>query len=106
MGGFFYKQVGRSRTRQLLHIAHEEGRALQVGSSFRYEYSLKDHLGNVRVSFTDKNGDGRVGTDEVLSADSYYPFGMRMGGLSYSGGTENRYGYNGKEWHRELNLVL
>ena len=31
---------------------------------------------------------------------------MRMGGLSYNSGTENRYRYNGKEYHQELNLGL
>ena len=35
----------------------------------------------------------------------FYPFGMRMGGLSSPiSGTENRYRYNGKELHTELNL--
>jgi len=31
---------------------------------------------------------------------------MRLGGLSYSSGTENRYRYNGKEYHQELGLGL
>ena len=31
---------------------------------------------------------------------------MRMGGLSYNSGTENRYRYNGKEYHQELGLGL
>ncbi|WP_447952151.1 polymorphic toxin type 33 domain-containing protein [Chryseobacterium koreense] len=38
----------------------------------RYIYQYKDHLGNVRVSFT-KNQSG--GTD-VLDTNDYYPFGM------------------------------
>ncbi len=105
VGGFFYMQRG-SEPRQLLHIAHEEGRALKIGEQFRYEYNLKDHLGNIRLSFSDKNGDGQIGSDEVLSGDSYYPFGMRMGGLSLARGTENRFRYNGKEWHKELGLGL
>ena len=105
VGGFFYMQRG-SEPRQLLHIAHEEGRALKIGEQFRYEYDLKDHLGNIRLSFSDKNGDGQIGSDEVLSGDSYYPFGMRMGGLSLARGTENRFRYNGKEWHKELGLGL
>jgi len=31
---------------------------------------------------------------------------MRLGGLSYSSGTKNRYRYNGKELHQEFNLGL
>ena len=89
-------------------MAHEEGRALKVGSIFRYEYNLTDHLGNVRVSFSDLDSDGIIDTasGEVLQLDHYYPFGMRLGGLSYNSGTENRYRYNGKEYHHELNLGL
>ncbi|MEM6803997.1 MAG: hypothetical protein AAF696_21510, partial [Bacteroidota bacterium] len=77
------------------------GRALRLGSSFRYEFNLTDHLGNVRVSFSDLDVDGIIDTagGEVLQLDHYYPFGMRLGGLSYNSGTENRYRYNGKEYH-------
>ena len=102
MSGFFYK------SEQLLHIAHEEGRALKLGDYFRYEFNLTDHLGNVRVSFSDVDYDGAIeeAEGEVLQVDHYYPFGMRMGGLSYNSGTENRYRYNGKEYHQELNLGL
>ena len=56
----------------------------------------------------------------LFGMDQYYPFGMRMpvpnlhlpsqqtsgGGLSYNSGTENRYRYNGKEYHQELGLGL
>ena len=102
VSGFFYK------SEQLLHIAHEEGRALKLGDYFRYEFNLTDHLGNVRVSFsdTDYNGAIEVAEGEVLQVDQYYPFGMRLGGLSYQSGTENRFRYNGKEFHQELNLGL
>ena len=102
VGGFFYK------SNNLLHIAHEEGRALKMGDYFRYEFNLTDHLGNVRVSFTDVDYDGLVEAidGEVLQVDQYYPFGMRLGGLSYQAGTENRFRYNGKEFHQELNLGL
>ncbi len=91
-----------------MHIAHEEGRALKLGDYFRYEFNLTDHLGNVRVSFSDTDYDGALEAAEgkVLQIDQYYPFGMRMGGLSYQAGTENRYRYNGKEYHQELGLGL
>lgn len=36
----------------LQFINHEEGRAVMTGSSPEYQYHLKDHLGNVRTTFT------------------------------------------------------
>ncbi|MEM6628190.1 MAG: hypothetical protein AAF694_00885 [Bacteroidota bacterium] len=77
MGGFFYK------SNTLLHITHEEGRALKIGEYFRYEFNLSDHLGNIRVSFSDVDYDGAIEAveGEVLQVDQYYPFGMRMGGF-------------------------
>jgi len=58
------------------------------------------------VSFSDIDYNGVIDTNEVLQTDHYYPFGLRLGGLSYSSGTENRYRYNGKEFHQEFNLGL
>ncbi len=36
--------------------------------------------------------------------DHYYPFGLKMDGLSYSSGTQNKYTYNGKELVDEFGL--
>jgi hypothetical protein len=47
-------------------IAHGEGRVFNTNTgtasadALRYEYSIKDHLGNARLTFTDKNSDGKV----------------------------------------------
>ncbi|MCK4664668.1 MAG: RHS repeat-associated core domain-containing protein [Bacteroidales bacterium] len=73
-------------------------------TKYRYEYFLKDHLGNVRVAFTD---DGQ-GTALELSEDSYYPFGMTMGGLSYvsSNLASQNYKYNGKEEQNEHGYLM
>lgn len=38
----------------LQFLQHAEGRALPDGASWEYQYHLKDHLGNVRVTFTTK----------------------------------------------------
>jgi hypothetical protein len=35
-------------------IQHAEGRVLPDGANWEYQYNLKDHLGNVRVTFTTK----------------------------------------------------
>jgi RHS repeat-associated protein len=39
----------------LQFINHEEGRIVMTGTAPEYQYYLKDHLGNVRVTFTSKN---------------------------------------------------
>ena len=77
----------------------------------RYEYNLTDHLGNVRLSFTDRDGDGIVEatddpeTNEILSETHYYPFGMNMEGpWMQNAGRENPYLYNGKELNEEFGL--
>ncbi len=77
----------------LEYALFDEGRLIDESGTFRYEYFLKDHLGNTRVTFT-KNGS----TIEILQQDHYYPFGMNFAGISTTQATlENKYKYNGKE---------
>ncbi|AFD06620.1 DUF6443 domain-containing protein [Solitalea canadensis] len=71
-------------------VQTEEGRAISTGGSFKYEYNLSDHLGNIRVCF-DKTG--------LLQEDEYYAFGLRK---SVFNGSSNLYLYNGKELQSEL----
>jgi RHS repeat-associated protein len=94
-GGFVYKN------NTLEYFPFSEGRVRKEGSNWRYEYDLKDHLGNVRATFT-----GNSGVASLLQADSYYPFGGKMPGLSYiaSGADENKFTYNGKELEDEFGL--
>jgi RHS repeat-associated protein len=101
--GFVYTQVLSSCTSNCYtfnFVANEEGRVHLVGTALRYEYDLKDHLGNVRVTF-DKGGSGSAA---LIQEDHYYPFGMKMDALSYDNGSGNRYLYNGKELQQELNM--
>jgi len=95
-----------------------------------YEYHLKDHLGNVRIAFADKDGYGYIepfsvnpnepntgGVDgaawnltdtEILQESHYYPFGMAMDGAwqDIVNGAENNYLYNGKELQTDFDLGL
>lgn len=91
-GGFIY-----NINRELQYMLTQEGRIVPTDNGdIRYEYFLKDHLGSNRVSFADLDKDG---TADLLQEDHYYPFGMRLGGLSFvgSGTPQNKYLYNGKE---------
>ncbi len=87
-------------------IYHSEGRLYFEGASSRYEYVLKDHLGNQRVLFSDANGDGSIDVNtEVLQTTAYYPFGMTMqGDFVQNSGRENKYLYNGKELQDDFGL--
>ncbi|MFM8912742.1 MAG: RHS repeat domain-containing protein, partial [Flammeovirgaceae bacterium] len=64
-GEFFYEND------TLKFINHEEGRATMTppGSAPEYQYHLKDHLGNVRLTFTSKDEtDNATATNEVNNA--------------------------------------
>jgi len=82
-------------------IKTEEGRIIATMNNnvmvWKYEYTITDHLGNARVSFT-PNSQG--GTD-ITQSVNYYPFGMVMTqknySNSYSNYTQNDFLYNGKE---------
>ncbi|MDX2247947.1 MAG: DUF6443 domain-containing protein [Bacteroidia bacterium] len=93
--GFVYQD------QELVFFAHSEGRVNFVNqSTFEYQYNLTDHLGNVRVSFRPDSVQDWV----IVQEDHYYPFGMRMGGLSFQSGVENDLRFNGKERTGDLNL--
>jgi RHS repeat-associated protein len=84
-------------------------------TNFRPEYWHTDHLGNVRLAFSDVNNNGRIeieddpGTPEddteIMQENHYYPFGMNQLGPWYEvAAPENKYQYNGKELNEELGL--
>ncbi len=72
----------------------------------KFEYHLKDHLGNVRVVF----GGHSNGQPEYVQRTDYYPFGLVMAQKNYTSFDElsadrapfeNKYLYNGKEWQND-----
>jgi RHS repeat-associated protein len=77
------------------------GRITHTGQQYQYEYDYTDHLGNIRLTFSDLNGDGKVDLvnplNEILQEQHYYPFGMNLGGLDYVQGVANAYQFSGKE---------
>ena len=89
----------------LQRIAHTEGSvSVQTDGSYQHEYVLRDHLGNTRVTFSDANNDGVVGSTDIKQINSYYPFGLNMESNFNGAAGKNKYAYNGKEWNDDFSL--
>jgi len=79
-------------------IQTEEGRAIPSSSTtYNYEYTLADNLGNTRVTF-----DTGTGTAIVVQKDDYYPFGMDISRPPGVPVPPNNYLYNKKELQTEF----
>ncbi|MGB4847974.1 MAG: RHS repeat-associated core domain-containing protein [Saprospiraceae bacterium] len=94
-----------------IHFA--DGRAVWIPgtSTWRYEFNVSDHLGNVRAVVSDMDNDGSLYNDfatEITQVTSYYPFGLKMEGAYQNNGSaiDTRYQYNGKEFNDDLGLNL
>ncbi|AWX45125.1 Mannan endo-1,4-beta-mannosidase [Flagellimonas maritima] len=107
-GNFIYKTVGGNN--ELQFIGHSEGYITpNGGNGWQYVYNYKDHLGNVRLSYADADGNGSIDpANEVIEESNYYPFGLEHKGYNnVINGTENNYmTYVGKEKNESLGLNL
>jgi RHS repeat-associated protein len=72
--------------------ATSEGRVYNNTGIYRYDYFMKDQVGNIRLTYT-ANGTGVT----VLQRDEYYPFGNTFDSYLGSGGANN-YKFNGMEF--------
>ncbi len=84
-----------------------EGYVEPSGSSYKYVYQYKDHLGNIRLSY--KNiGSVTVPSLQIEQENHYYSFGLRQQGYAVdvknSTNDALKYKYNGKELQDELGL--
>jgi RHS repeat-associated protein len=77
----------------------EEGVINKNGSTFQYEYYIKDHLGNTRIAFTP----GTNNTITLVQSTDYYAFGLEFS-TKYDNFSGNKYLYNGKELQDGLSL--
>ncbi|WP_375447199.1 DUF6443 domain-containing protein [uncultured Fibrella sp.] len=85
----------------LYQIAHAEGRIIPQGTDYQYQWSLTDHLGNLRVSFIA----GTNGKAQVVQSQDYDPWGWQLQGLgTLPSSTSDKYKYNGKEEQAETGL--
>ncbi|MHA7056880.1 DUF6443 domain-containing protein [Aquimarina sp. M1] len=125
-GNYIYEKTGSSD--QLKFLKHPEGYIeptfLPNGDiRFDYIYQLKDHLGNLRISYSDKDRDGKIDllrnnvdidgdgdyANEILEENNYYPYGTKHKGynnLITSTNPALNYRFNGTELNENLGLNL
>lgn len=82
-------------------IYFEDGRAILDGGAFKYQYCLKDNLGNTRVMFED---DGN-GVASLVQENHYYSFGLAQNG-EWSQPNVSDYTFGGKELNEDFSLNL
>jgi len=65
-----------------------------------YEYSLKDHLGNSRIIFSDRDNLGSISADEIIEQSHTYPYSQSLTG-SWNNTLKHDYNYKvlGSERH-------
>jgi RHS repeat-associated protein len=87
---------------EIAYIITSEGRMVPIADGentrWHYEYFVKDHLGNTRVTF---GGSMLAGKVDMVQQSHYYPFGLVFSETNYQNTlanyTKNKYLYNGKE---------
>ena len=92
----------------LQFMSHPEGYATPNGmGGYDYVYQYKDHLGNIRLSYTDDPS--TPGTPTIIEESNYYPFGPKHKG--YNGSTSplgndvaQKWKFGGKEYDESLGL--
>ncbi len=79
-------------------------------SNFDYVFQYTDHLGNIRLSYSDDNDDGSIDeSSEIIEESNYYPFGLKQNGYNgivqpLGNSVAEKWKYNGKELNDELDL--
>jgi RHS repeat-associated protein len=102
--GYVYKEDNAGEVLEFFN--HPEGYVDASGSGYEYVYQYKDHLGNVRLSYSDTDGDGQIAAaTEILEENNYYPFGLKHKGYNSSiTGRDHQYGFGNREEIDELGL--
>ena len=127
-GNYKYQQSGTGDN-ELQFFSHPEGYVKPVAgssgsvgkfskntgqttnSTYSYVFQYKDHVGNVRLSYSDNNLNGAIEyLSEIVEESNYYPFGLKQKGYNnvQQGGNDlaQQWKYNGTEYNEdgELNL--
>ena len=90
----------------LVRLQHTEGSVVNNSGVYTYEYVLRDHLGNTRVTFGDADNNGIVENSDIKQINSYYPFGLNMEGPGFGVAGANKYQFNGIELNTDFGLNI
>ncbi|WP_456440309.1 RHS repeat domain-containing protein, partial [Psychroserpens sp.] len=71
---------------------------------FSYVYSYLDHIGNIRLNYSDLNNDGAITTNEILEENNFYPFGLKHKGYNNVVVSEHDWKFQGQELTEDLGL--
>ncbi|WP_298900678.1 DUF6443 domain-containing protein [uncultured Psychroserpens sp.] len=94
----------------LKFFSHPEGYIEPEGKSFNYIYQYKDHLGNIRLTYADSDGNGSINPNlEIIEENNYYPFGLKHKGYNdvvsaNSNSQASKFKYNGMELEESLGV--
>uniref|UniRef100_UPI001DBC6BEB RHS repeat domain-containing protein n=1 Tax=Flagellimonas sp. 389 TaxID=2835862 RepID=UPI001DBC6BEB len=101
---------GNATSTSLQFFSHPEGYVNVENNGYRYVYQYLDHLGNVRVSYTEDPSN--PGQPTIIEENNYYPFGLKHKGYNSGGDTAlgndvaQKWKYNGKELQDEMGLDM
>ena len=107
-GNYIYEETSTGEV--LKFFNHAEGYTEPNGSGgYEHVYQYKDHLGNIRLSYSDANNDGAVTVSEIREENNYYPFGLKHKGYNSqisanSNSVARQFMFGGKEYNEELGL--
>ncbi len=79
-------------------------------SSYNYVFQYKDHLGNIRLSYADLDGDESINpNDEIIEENNFFPFGLKHWGynnvVSSNGNSlAQQWKFGGKQLDQSLGL--
>ncbi len=90
---------------------HPEGYVHNDNGTFKYVYNYVDHLGSIRLSYSDGDGNGSISQSEIIKENHYYPYGLKMRGFNTSvsslgNSVAKKYMFNGKEFDDSFNETL
>ncbi len=100
-GGYIYSDMGSPGNLELQFMSQPEGYVKPVAatsesvegfdkdsggttnSTFKYVFQYKDHLGNIRLSYSDADLNGSINpSTEIIEEKNYYPFGLKQKGYN------------------------
>jgi len=94
----------------LQFFGQSEGYIAPENGNYAYVFQFKDNLGNVRLSYTDADGNGTIDPAvEIVEESNYYPFGLKHKGYngltsSFGNSTAQAWKYQSQELTEDLGL--